>query len=196
MFTKFPSCITGPYGDIKLPPGGHTDWEVELVVIIGRRGRHVGAAAAWQHVAGWPSARTSPSGSCSWPATPPQFSLGKSLPGFGPVGPWLVTLGRVRRPQRPRTRLRDQRRAGAAGRTSELIFSVPALIEKLSAGHPAAARRRHLHRHPVRRRPRPQPAALARPRRRADQPHRGHRRDAAPVRRRVNGGGLRWPCTG
>ena len=35
VFTKFPSCITGPYGDITLPPGGHTDWEVELVVIIG-----------------------------------------------------------------------------------------------------------------------------------------------------------------
>src|SRR5271165_3481306 len=32
VFTKFPSCITGPHGDITLPPGGHTDWEVELVV--------------------------------------------------------------------------------------------------------------------------------------------------------------------
>ena len=49
MFTKFPSCITGPHGEIELPPGGHTDWEVELVAVIGApayqvaRGRRLGA---------------------------------------------------------------------------------------------------------------------------------------------------------
>jgi 2,4-diketo-3-deoxy-L-fuconate hydrolase len=36
VFTKLPSCITGPRGDITLPEGGHTDWEVELVAVIGR----------------------------------------------------------------------------------------------------------------------------------------------------------------
>jgi 2,4-diketo-3-deoxy-L-fuconate hydrolase len=40
VFTKFPSCITGPYGEIELPPGGHVDWEVELVAVIGRRADH------------------------------------------------------------------------------------------------------------------------------------------------------------
>ena len=52
VFTKFPTCLTGPYGEIALPPGGHTDWEVELVVVIGRRAEHVPAAQAWEHVAG------------------------------------------------------------------------------------------------------------------------------------------------
>ena len=41
VFTKFPSCITGPYTDVDLPPGGHTDWEVELVAVIGNEAWHV-----------------------------------------------------------------------------------------------------------------------------------------------------------
>ena len=52
VFTKFPSCITGPYGDITLPPDGHTDWEVELVAVIGARAWQVAGADAWDHVAG------------------------------------------------------------------------------------------------------------------------------------------------
>jgi 2-keto-4-pentenoate hydratase/2-oxohepta-3-ene-1,7-dioic acid hydratase in catechol pathway len=52
VFTKFPTCVTGPYGDITLPPGGHTDWEVELVVIIGAPAHRTPAASAWDHIAG------------------------------------------------------------------------------------------------------------------------------------------------
>ena len=52
VFTKFPSCITGPRGDITLPEGGHTDWEVELVAVIGRRAEHVSEAGALSYVAG------------------------------------------------------------------------------------------------------------------------------------------------
>ncbi len=44
VFTKFPSCITGPRGVVTLPEGGHTDWEVELVVVIGRRAEPAAAA--------------------------------------------------------------------------------------------------------------------------------------------------------
>ena len=53
VFTKFPSCITGPRGVITLPERGHTDWEVELVVVIGRRAEHVRAADALSYVAGY-----------------------------------------------------------------------------------------------------------------------------------------------
>src|ERR1700761_5179434 len=53
VFTKFPSCITGPRGQITLPPGGHTDWEVELVVILGKRAFQVEASQAWDYVAGF-----------------------------------------------------------------------------------------------------------------------------------------------
>jgi 2-keto-4-pentenoate hydratase/2-oxohepta-3-ene-1,7-dioic acid hydratase in catechol pathway len=53
VFTKFPSCITGPHGDIELPPGGHVDWEVELVAVIGRLARHVPTGRGLEYVAGY-----------------------------------------------------------------------------------------------------------------------------------------------
>jgi 2-keto-4-pentenoate hydratase/2-oxohepta-3-ene-1,7-dioic acid hydratase in catechol pathway len=133
VFTKFPSCITGPHGDITLPPGGHTDWEVELVVIIGRTAAHVRASSAWDYVAGLSVGQDVSERITQLAGNPPQFSLGKSYPGFGPVGPWLVTPDEFSDP--------DDLELGCAvndvqmqkGRTSELIFSVGDLIEHLSA---------------------------------------------------------------
>jgi hypothetical protein len=51
-FTKFPTCLTGPYTKVKLPPG-NVDWEVELVAVIGHNAHHVSIANAWDHVAGF-----------------------------------------------------------------------------------------------------------------------------------------------
>jgi 2,4-didehydro-3-deoxy-L-rhamnonate hydrolase len=132
VFTKFPSCITGPYGEVSLPAGGHTDWEVELVVVIGREARSVPAARAWEHVAGLSIGQDLSERILQFAATPPQFCLGKSFPGFGPIGPWLVTIDELPDP--------DDLELGCAingeqmqrGRTSELIFSVRQLIEHLS----------------------------------------------------------------
>ena len=51
MFTKFPSCIAGPTSEI--PVGSETvDWEVELVVVLGRTAHRLGVDRAWDHVAG------------------------------------------------------------------------------------------------------------------------------------------------
>ena len=105
MFTKWPSCLTGPVTEVELPAGGHTDWEVELVAVIGRRAFRISAADAWDHVAG---------------LTVGQDLSERILQGRGPVpavqpGEVAARLrahravagdaGRVRRPQRPRTRL-------------------------------------------------------------------------------------------
>ncbi len=136
VFTKFPSCITGPHGVITLPEGGHTDWEVELVAVIGRRAERVRAADALSYVAGYTVGQDISERILQMAATPPQFSLGKSLPGFGPIGPWLVTLDELEDP--------DDLELGCAvngeqmqhGRTRDLILSVPALIERLSASLP------------------------------------------------------------
>ncbi len=87
VFTKFPSCITGPRGQITLPPDGHTDWEVELVVIIGRRAFQVEASQAWDYVAGFAVGQDVSERITQAAAVPPQWSMGKSFPGFGPVGP-------------------------------------------------------------------------------------------------------------
>jgi 2,4-didehydro-3-deoxy-L-rhamnonate hydrolase len=136
VFTKFPACITGPGGDVALPPGGNTDWEVELVAVIGRHADHVQAGNAWDHVAGLTIGQDLSERKLQLAGPSPQFSLGKSYPRFGPVGPWVVSLDELPDP--------DDLRLGCAingevvqdSRTSALIFPVPDLIAKLSAVTP------------------------------------------------------------
>ncbi|MGH3150098.1 MAG: fumarylacetoacetate hydrolase family protein [Streptosporangiaceae bacterium] len=133
VFTKFPSCITGPHGDITLPPGGHTDWEIELVVIIGRTAIRVPAASAWDYVAGLSAGQDISERILQLAAAPPQFSLGKSYPGFGPVGPWLVTPDEFADPDDLELGCSINGDQVQKARTRELIFGVGDLIEQLSA---------------------------------------------------------------
>jgi len=136
VFTKFPTCITGPYGDITLPPGGHTDWEVELVVVIGPAAVHVSAASAWDHVAGLAVGQDVSERILQLASPPPQFSLGKSFPGFGPVGPCLVTPDEFDNPNDLELSCSINGEEVQKGRTSDLIFSVAELIEHLSSVTP------------------------------------------------------------
>jgi 2-keto-4-pentenoate hydratase/2-oxohepta-3-ene-1,7-dioic acid hydratase in catechol pathway len=132
VFTKFPSCITGAYGQIVLPAGGHNDWEVELVVVIGETARGVAAASAWQHVAGLCVGQDISERILQLAAAPPQFSMGKSYPGFGPVGPWLVTPDELDDPDDLELGCSVNGEQMQKSRTSSLIFGVPELIEQLS----------------------------------------------------------------
>jgi 2-keto-4-pentenoate hydratase/2-oxohepta-3-ene-1,7-dioic acid hydratase in catechol pathway len=133
VFTKFPSCITGPHSDVALPPGGHTDWEVELVAVIGTTARNVSAAAAWSHVAGLTVGQDISERISQLAGSPAQFSLGKSFPGFGPTGPWLVTLDEFANPDDLELGCSVNGDQMQKARTSYLIISVPQLIAKLSA---------------------------------------------------------------
>jgi 2-keto-4-pentenoate hydratase/2-oxohepta-3-ene-1,7-dioic acid hydratase in catechol pathway len=132
VFTKFPASVTGPDTEVRLPPGGHTDWEIELVVIIGHRASQVKAAHAWRYVAGLTAGQDLSERLLQMATAPPQFSLGKSYMGFSPTGPYLVTPDELAN--------LDDLTLGCAvngeemqkGRTRDLIFSVPELIEYLS----------------------------------------------------------------
>ncbi|ORW41774.1 fumarylacetoacetate hydrolase [Mycobacterium paraense] len=132
MFTKWPSCLTGPVTTVELPPEGHTDWEVELVVVMGRSAYRISPGRAWAHVAGLTVGQDLSERITQTSGPSPQFSLGKSLPGFGPTGPWLVTPDEFDDP--------DDLELGCAingeemqkGRTRDLVFSVPVLISRLS----------------------------------------------------------------
>ncbi|MGX6601289.1 fumarylacetoacetate hydrolase family protein [Micromonosporaceae bacterium Da 78-11] len=131
-FTKFVSALSGPDSVVTLPPGGHTDWEVELVVVLGRTARHVSEDQAWEHVAGLTVGQDISERITQAAGPAPQFSLGKSFAGFAPVGPWLVTPDAVPN--------RDDLALGCSvdgevrqdGRTLDLIFGVPALVARLS----------------------------------------------------------------
>ena len=132
VFTKFPSCLAGPHTVVELATD-RVDWEAELVVVIGRRAHHVPRAEAWEHVAGVMAGqdvsardvqRTSPQES--------QFSLGKSFPGFGPTGPWLVSRDEFgERDVRIECLLNGELVQSAS--TAEMIFPVAVLIEYISA---------------------------------------------------------------
>jgi 2,4-diketo-3-deoxy-L-fuconate hydrolase len=133
VFTKFPSCLTGPYGEIEVPPDSHTDWEVELVAVIGTAARHVPEARAWDHVAGLTVGQDVSERKTQLSGGAPQFSLGKSFPGFGPTGPWLVTPDELADPMDLELGCSVNGVQMQKSRTGHLIISVPRLIAKLSA---------------------------------------------------------------
>jgi 2-keto-4-pentenoate hydratase/2-oxohepta-3-ene-1,7-dioic acid hydratase in catechol pathway len=132
MFTKWVSCLTGPVTEVVLPAGGHTDWEVELVAVIGRLARNVSAADAWDHVAGLTVGQdlSERIGQVAGPS--PQFSLAKSLPGFGPTGPWLVTPDEFDDRDDLELECAINGEQMQKGRTRDLVFSVPAMVSALS----------------------------------------------------------------
>jgi 2-keto-4-pentenoate hydratase/2-oxohepta-3-ene-1,7-dioic acid hydratase in catechol pathway len=136
VFTKFPSCITGAYGQIELPAAGHTDWEIELVAVIGLTAHRVRAADAWQHVAGLAAGQDISERITQMASSPPQFSMGKSFPGFGPIGPWLVSVDEFEHPDDLELSCSVNGEQMQKSRTSNLIFGVPELIEQLSAVTP------------------------------------------------------------
>jgi len=130
-FTKFPASLAGPFDDIEIV-GDRVDWEVELVVVIGRRADRVAAARGWDHVAGVTVGQDISDRTLQF-AAGAQFSLGKSRRGYGPMGPWLVTTDELAE--------RDDLALGCSvdgetvqdARTSDLIFGVPQLVAELSA---------------------------------------------------------------
>lgn len=132
VFTKFPSSITGPNSPVELP-SGNVDWEVELVVAIGRLGRNVPEANAWDHVAGLTAGQDLSERVVQLAGPVPQFSLGKSYPGFAPLGPALVTVDEFDHPDDLELGCRLGDEVLQLGRTRDLIFSVPELIARLSA---------------------------------------------------------------
>jgi 2,4-diketo-3-deoxy-L-fuconate hydrolase len=132
VFTKFASSLTGPYGEIELPVPT-VDWEVELVAVVGRRAWRVSAEHGWAHVAGLTIGQDLSDRTLQMAGPAPQFSLGKSRPGFGPIGPWLVTPDEFDNPDDLALSCAINGESVQKSRTSQLIFSVPELISRLSA---------------------------------------------------------------
>jgi len=132
VFTKFPSCIVGPDATVRVATE-KVDWEVELVAVIGRRAEALTTERAWEHVAGVTVGQDISARDVQMQGSPPQFSLGKSFPGFGPTGPWLVTPDAL--PDRDDLAIACSVNGERmqADRTSSMIFSVPETVARLSA---------------------------------------------------------------
>ncbi len=132
VFTKFPSCLGAPNCDIPLVPG-NCDWEVELVVVIGRAGRNIAASDIADHIAGFTVGQDVSERIGQLFGEVPQFSLGKSHRNFAPIGPAVVTLDELDNPwdlgltcERNGVRMQNSR-------TTYLINDIPRLISYLSS---------------------------------------------------------------
>lgn len=131
-FTKFASSLSGPVTEVQIPAGGNVDWEVELVAVIGKEGFRIPEDRAWEHIAGLTVGQDISERVSQLAGPAPQFSLGKSFPGFAPVGPWVVTPDEFDDPDDLQLGCSIDGETVQSGRTSELIFPLGSLVSKLS----------------------------------------------------------------
>ena len=130
-FAKMPTSLAGPFDGIQLPKvSDKLDYEVEMVAVIGRGGRHIDAASAPAHVFGYcvgndVSVR-------DWQTKTAQWVLGKSFDTHGPVGPAIVTADEVGDPHRLGIRSYVNGELRQNSNTKHLVFNVWAQIEELS----------------------------------------------------------------
>lgn len=132
VFTKFPASITGPETAVALPAGS-VDFEAELVVVIGRRAYQADRASAWDYVAGLTAGQDLSERELQLRPPTPQFSLGKSYPGFAPMGPALVTVDEFADPDDLEIGCTLNGTQMQKSRTSRMIFPVTEIIARLSA---------------------------------------------------------------
>jgi 2-keto-4-pentenoate hydratase/2-oxohepta-3-ene-1,7-dioic acid hydratase in catechol pathway len=135
FFTKVNTAVSGPYDDIPYPTriSEQLDWEVELAVVIGRGGKNWSEAAALDHVFGYMvvndvSAREVQNQHGG------QFFKGKSLDGFCPSGPWIVTADEIPDPQALGLQTRVNGVVKQDSSTADMIFPVTQVLAELSAG--------------------------------------------------------------
>jgi 2,4-didehydro-3-deoxy-L-rhamnonate hydrolase len=131
IFPKYLSAFSGPVSQVVLP-AGQVDWECELVVIMGRTAHHIEQADGWSHVAGLTVGQDISERVLQRKGPVPQFGLGKSYPGFAPTGPVLVTPDEFADPDDLAIGCEVNGQSMQAARTSDMIFSVPALIAFLA----------------------------------------------------------------
>jgi 2-keto-4-pentenoate hydratase/2-oxohepta-3-ene-1,7-dioic acid hydratase in catechol pathway len=134
FFTKAPTAVNGPYDAIPWDPSAtsQVDYEAELGVVVGVGGKNIPRAQAREHVFGYTvvndvSARDLQFGHKQW-------FKGKSLDGFCPMGPVVVTADEFGDPQTKRISLRVNGETRQSANTSEMIFPVDVILEFLSRG--------------------------------------------------------------
>jgi 2,4-didehydro-3-deoxy-L-rhamnonate hydrolase len=133
VFFKAETCIVGPNDNIMMPPDStHTDWEVELGVVIGRTARHVALKDALKHVAGYCLINDVSEREYQMKRSASQWGKGKGCDTFGPIGPWLVTTDEIKDPQNLDMWLDVNGMRRQRGNTRTMIFGVAALVADVS----------------------------------------------------------------
>lgn len=130
-FTKFPTSVSDPTDELVLP-SDYVDWEAELVVVIGPRAQRVSVENAWEHVAGLTLGQDYSERDVQMRGAVPQFSLGKSYPGFAPIGPALVSPDEFADRNDLAIECELNGEVVQSSRTSQLVFPIASLVSILS----------------------------------------------------------------
>ena len=132
VFTKAITSIAGPNDDVLLPEDSLAgDWEIELGFVMGTVASKVSVADALKHVAGYCLANDI--SERDWQIKRNgQWGKGKSFPGFGPLGPWLVTSDELSDPQNIPVELKVNGVVKQSSNTADMIFSVAEVVSYLS----------------------------------------------------------------
>lgn len=134
IFTKAPSSVIGPGDPIPghLDPTKSVDYEVELGVVIGKGGRGITKRDAMKHVYGYTIINDVTARHLQ--ADHKQWFLGKSIDGFCPMGPWLVTADEIGNVKKLRVESKVNGEVRQSAVVKDLIFDIPTLIATLSKG--------------------------------------------------------------
>jgi len=134
LFSKFPSALIGHGDPIVVPKvSSKVDYEAELVIVIGKRGRRIPEAGAMDHVAGYSVGHDVSARDWQLEKDGKQWMVGKTFDTFAPVGPTLVTRDEVPDPHKLGIRLRVNGKTMQDSNTEQMIFSVAQLVCYLSA---------------------------------------------------------------
>ena len=133
IFSKFTSCITGPNDPIIIPKGSnHTDWEVELGFVIGKKAINVSVDKALDHVLGFflvndvSERNYQKNKGLTW-------DKGKGFDTFGPIGPYIVTKDELPDFQKLEMFLDVNRKRMQTGNTEKMIFNIKTLVSYMSS---------------------------------------------------------------
>ena len=130
-FTKAQTSINGPYDPILIAAGApKVDYEVELVAVIGKRGKHIPADRASEHVFGYCVGNDVTER--HWQLRTPQWSLGKSFDTHAPIGPWITTSDEVDDPHALEIECRVNGEVRQTSNTRHLVFNLWQQIAHLS----------------------------------------------------------------
>jgi 2-keto-4-pentenoate hydratase/2-oxohepta-3-ene-1,7-dioic acid hydratase in catechol pathway len=133
IFSKFTSCITGPNDPIIVPKGSnHTDWEVELGFVIGKKAINVSVNEALDHVLGFflvndvSERNFQKNKGLTW-------DKGKGFDTFGPIGPYIVTKDELTDFQKLNMSLDVDGKRMQTGNTEQMIFDIKTLVSYMSS---------------------------------------------------------------
>jgi|TARA_Y100000389_G_scaffold156420_1_gene157278 2-keto-4-pentenoate hydratase/2-oxohepta-3-ene-1,7-dioic acid hydratase in catechol pathway len=133
IFSKFTSCITGPNDPIVIPKvSSHTDWEVELGFVIGKKAINVSVDKALDHVLGFflvndvSERNYQKNKGLTW-------DKGKGFDTFGPIGPYIVTKDELPDFQKLNMFLDVNGKRMQTGNTEQMIFDIKTLVSYMSS---------------------------------------------------------------